>query len=232
MLQTLLSVLRPRLSDGGRAWLDREIGLSGPDRSLDALVRACTAAPRHAGRAALSLTAAESAQLAALDPDLTLSAWTIDDAARAVLLLAAAEGNPAGFPALAEGCYAQGDAREQQSWLRALPLLPDPGRFTTTAIDACRTNIVPLFESIACENPFPSRFFPERNFNQLVLKGLFNGIAMTRITGLEARLNPELSRMAGDYVRERRAAGRAVPADIWTVISDADNAALRQVPTA
>ncbi len=112
----------------------------------------------------------------------------------------------------------EGDSGEQQSWLRSLPLLPHPERFLAAAIDACRTNILPQFESIACENPFPARYYPERNFNQLVLKALFNNLAMIRIVGLERRFNAELSRMADDYVSEREAAGRSVPADIWLVI--------------
>jgi hypothetical protein len=111
-------------------------------------------------------------------------------------------------------CYELGDAREQQSWLKAVGLLPRPERFLAVAVDACRTNILPLFESIACENPYSSRYFPERNFNQLVLKALFMGVALTRIVGLSSRLNPHLSRMAGDYAAELRAAGRAVPGDL------------------
>ncbi len=82
------------------------------------------------------------------------------------------------------------------------------------AVDACRTSIQPLFEAIACDNPYPAGHFPELNFNQMVLKALFNGVALSRIVGLQGRLNPEMSRMAGDYAAERRAAGRAVPADI------------------
>jgi len=46
------------------------------------------------------------------------------------------------------------------------------------------------------------------------LKAMFNSIALERIVGLNARLNPELSRMARDYAAERTAAGRSVPADI------------------
>ena len=116
-------------------------------------------------------------------------------------------------------CYQQGDSREQQSWLRGLNLLPGRGRFLDAAVDACRTNIVPLLEAIACENPYPAAHFPELNFNQMVLKSLFNAIRMERILGLESRFNPELSRMADDYASEREAAGRDVPPDIWWVVA-------------
>jgi len=48
----------------------------------------------------------------------------------------------------------------------------------------------------------------------MVLKAMFNGVPLSRIIGLESRLNSELTRMALDYAAERRAAGRAVPADL------------------
>jgi hypothetical protein len=118
-------------------------------------------------------------------------------------------------------CFEQGDAREQQSWLRAIALWPEAAAFLPHAIDACRSNIVPVFEGLACENPYPAAHFPERNFNQVVLKAMFNAIALSRIVGLERRLNPELSRMARDYAAERTAAGRSVPADINLAIHDA-----------
>ena len=115
-------------------------------------------------------------------------------------------------------CFEQGDAREQQSWLRALPLWPEAAPFLPHAIEACRTNIVPVFEALACDNPYPAAHFPERNFNQVVVKALFNTIALSRISGLASRLNAELSRMARDYAAERTAAGRTVPPDIGLAI--------------
>jgi hypothetical protein len=93
-------------------------------------------------------------------------------------------------------------------------MLPQPEQYLPIVIDACRTNIEPLFEAIACENPYPAAHFPERNFNQVVLKAMFNGIALARIVGLAGRRNAELARMATDYAAERTAAGRSVPADI------------------
>jgi hypothetical protein len=52
------------------------------------------------------------------------------------------------------------------------------------------------------------------NFNQMVLKALFNNVPLARIVGLADRANNELARMANDYAAERRAAGRAIPGDI------------------
>lgn len=65
--------------------------------------------------------------------------------------------------------------------------------------------------------PTPPGSFPELNFNQMVVKCLFNGVALHRIVGLEQRFSAELSRMADDYAAEREAAGRTVPVDLWLV---------------
>ena len=114
---------------------------------------------------------------------------------------------------LADGCFRTGDNDERRAVLGALDRLPAPERFVPLAVSACRTNVVPVFEAIACENPFAARHFPQDAFNQLVLKALFVGVATDRIAGLADRITPELVRMAAAYASERRAAGRPVSDD-------------------
>jgi hypothetical protein len=183
---------------------------------LDAYARA----PLRVGRGPLNLSTEQLRELQGAVPGVGFDRWTRDDAARALLLMAhrrrletsgAADQT---FVDAAVACFEQGDAREQQSWLRALPLWPEAPAFLPYAIDACRTNIVPVFEALACENPYPAANFPDRNFNQMVLKAMFNNIALARIVALGSRLNAELRRMARDYAAERTAAGRSVPEDI------------------
>ena len=182
------------------------------------LVRYTAAARLSAGgatTAGLSSEDAAAIRAAGFPADVPLTSWTSTDAARFLQLRDLAASMPAEeFSKVALACFEQGDAGEQTSWCRAVSLLPRPEQYLPHVIDACRTNILPLFESIACENPYPATFFPERNFNQLVLKAMFNGVALARIAGLPSRRNAELSRMAADYAAERTAAGRAVPADI------------------
>jgi hypothetical protein len=216
----LLDLLRPRASSAAHAWVGGVCSHLTGSQGRTALLDAYTSAARQLGRSPLALTDAERSAVAEVDPEAALVTWTVADLGRAILLHCAQEASTteAGSAELLLSVYEEGDSSEQQSWLRSLPLLPRPERFLAAAIDACRTNILPQFESIACENPFPARHFPERNFNQLVLKVLFNNLALMRIVGLERRFNAELSRMADDYVSEREAAARSVPPDIWLVI--------------
>lgn len=212
----LTGFLRTRVTDEAWQWLD-DVRKTASQAAPSDLVRAFTAAPGKLGRDTVVLDSSEHAPLAAAVPGASLAHWSIGDLGRAVLL-AGYSGRP-DFVAVATDCFEQGDSREQQSWMRALPFLPQPERFLALAIDTCRTSIVQLFEAIACENAFPAQYFPERNFNQLVLTALFNSIALERIVGITTRFNVELSRMADDYVSEREAAGRPVPQDIWLVLA-------------
>jgi hypothetical protein len=209
--------LRASLPAEDLQWIDT-VHAAAVTAPVPEVLGAYTAAAR-VGATTLALSGAQRAQLDAAVPGLDFSSWTQTDTARALLLLgrAAALGAEA-CAAAATACYEQGDAAEQQSWLRAIALLPSPSQFTPLAIDACRTNIQPVFQAVACENPFPAAHFPERNFNQMILKALFNDVALSRIVGLRDRLNSELARMAGDYAAERRAAGRSVPGDIGQVL--------------
>ena len=112
--------------------------------------------------------------------------WTVADAARAALLLTIASrvATPLHLYRRQWAVTSVAIPREQRSWLKSTAILPLPERLLPTIIDACRTNILPLFEAVACENPYPAQHFPERNFNQLVLKALFNGVALSRIVGI------------------------------------------------
>lgn len=219
MKEFLTEIVKARVSEEGWTWLKKVLQAANAPMPVNQLMGHYTGASRKVGKHALLLNDLEKKHLHSLNPELPLDHWGVDEAARAVLVLSLSHLPSDRYAELVLQCYEYGDSREQQSWLRALSLLPDCEHFLATAVDACRTNIIPLFEAIACENPYPARHFPELNFNQMVMKSLFSGIALQRIVGLESCFNRELSRMADDYVSEREAASREVPSDIWLVLT-------------
>jgi hypothetical protein len=134
--------------------------------------------------------------------------WGIDELARAAILLRA-------YPRVVPtDLWAHGDNRERQAVLKSLSWLPEAQQFEAIAVEGCRSNVLTVFEAIACENPYPRLYFEDSAWNQLVLKAVFCGVALSRIDGLEKRTNSELVRMAVDFAAERRAAGRPVPDDL------------------
>src|SRR6185436_7504392 len=222
------SSLELLLGARGRAasWLEastRDLGpFSAPSFDDERFLSVYSSAGRFLGKASVELDAIEASQLEASGIDWPIEGWGLDELGRVVLLgRAFRDLAPDRAAALLEQCYFRGDNRERQAVLRALPFLPARARFVPMAIEACRTNVQPVFLAIACENPLPADEFPDSNFNQLVLKALFIGVALARIVGLKRRAGADLARMAADYAAERRAAGRSVPADIDLVLGRA-----------
>ena len=141
-----------------------------------------------------------------------LFTWTIDDAARVLLLVAmgeAAEGE------LAE-LYRYGDAAERRGVLRALPFLDLGDRGLGLTDDAIRTNDTRLIA--AALGPYATEHLPDAAYDQAVLKCVFVGVPITGVDGVPARVTPDGARMLAAFVHERVAAGRDVPAEVWIVI--------------
>ena len=211
LLSVMEDVVGQRAGDGG-AWLEATAQAAS---DVNDFTSALANASRHTGRSALGLTPGDVNRLRELGLTWSLARWALDDFARATLLLRAGEVlDASALGTVVDLAYRSGDTRERQAVLRALPLLPHPDRFLAVAIDAGRSGIPPLFEAIACENPYPALHFPALNFNHMILQALVTGVALDRVVGLGARVTPDLVRMANEWAAERRAAGRSVPADL------------------
>jgi len=153
----------------------------------------------------------------------SLGDWSLDRFARCALIAAVLEAVPdAEHAEIVDEVYRTGDNAEREALLAGLALFPDPQRFLTTAIESCRVNVETVFAALACENAYPSLYFADANFNQMVMKAVFIGVSLTRVVGLEDRANAELSRMARHHASERTAAGRSVPADLDLISSTPD----------
>ena len=191
-------------------WFERQAEALAPSQFATAFA----GSGRRLGDSAVSVEPAEREALEKLGI-LSLEGWRLCDVGRAFLLMKVLGEVPATEHAsFVAGVFNQGDNREREALLKSLSMLSEPERFLPTAVDACRSHVQSVFEAIACENPYPARFFPDDAFNQLVLKAFFTGVPVRRIVGLKGRVTPELSRMARDYASERRAAGRPVPPDL------------------
>lgn len=205
-----VELVAARAPEPARTWfLERVSKLEG-----GSFAAAHAGAGRRLGGQPCELTSEERSRLqgAGLPPP---EQWPLSAVGRAALLLALCTRlAPAQHEAALIQQFRTGDNAEREAILHSLGLLPQPERFVELAIDACRSHVQSVFEAIACENPYPAAFFPEPNFNQLVLKAFFTGVQVKRISGLGARRTPELARMARAYASERRAAGRSVPDDL------------------
>lgn len=210
----VFELVQRRCPAGVQDWL--ELILSRLESPIDSNLfgAAYAGARRRLGSAPTALDGAEEATLE--NAGLTaINGRALDEVLRIALLIRVCECLPAEeHPPFIGEVYLRGDSHERQALLRSLVFLPGPERFIDTAVEACRTNVQLIFEAIACDNNYPQSYFPELNFNQMVLKALFIESPLSRVLGLEERITSELVRMAEDYAAERRSAGRSVPEDI------------------
>jgi hypothetical protein len=185
---------------------------------LDELKAALAAVPGEGWLAdALGRVAAEPATVALLFPQAGrrcgrgplpgAPGWTVDEAAR-TLLLAALPADAAAAEAAA--LYRYGDAAEKRAVLKALPLLDIDDAGVPLLHDAIRTNDTRLV--CAALGPYARRL-DDAAWRQGVLKCVFMGVPLAEVHGLDDRADGELAVMLAGLSAERAAAGRAMAAD-------------------
>ena len=172
-------------------------------------------ASRHAARAGLEPGAQAIAQAHTLLPGWNPERWDVLETMRVRLLLARPDLAQDSFAADLEVISRHADEGELRAIYKSLALFPNAERFRERGAEGCRTNIVPVFESVACDTPFPFLHFDELAWNQMCIKALFMEAPLVRVVGLDRRLNSELARMALDLAEERRSAGRQVQPELW-----------------
>ena len=72
-----------------------------------------------------------------------------------------------------------------------------------------------VFEANGLDTAYPAAHFDVVAWRQLVIKCVFVESPLWRCSGLDARVDDELARMALDLVEERRSAGRSIQPELW-----------------
>jgi hypothetical protein len=206
----------------GVSWLDA--ARADVARDPDSITRAFALAARRVGR---------GPRRPDVDPAGVVHG-TVDDAARATLVVALADAVGTGPDCAVRlvALYRHGDGAERRGVLRGLDALEERGDLggagaepgptpaaaelvtagLDLAADALRTNDPSLVA--AAVGPFGSRHLDQHTWRHAILKLVFQGVSLDAVSGLDARADDELDRMARDFAAERRAAGRPVPTDL------------------
>lgn len=214
----LVEALAGRIGPGPLGWLEEAGGEISSGVSSARFGSLISLASRHVPARGLGLSPLELERASSGVPGWNPERWDMREAARVCLLLARADLDQAAFAADLEEAFKYADEGELRALYKSLCLLPDGGRFLWRAGEGCRTNIVPVFESVACDSPFAQAHFDAVAWNQLVVKALFIGAPLWRVHGLDQRLSEDLSRMALDLAEERGSAGRPVPGELWLAV--------------
>jgi hypothetical protein len=184
-----------------------------------ALGTAIGLAPRHLGKADLSLTPDDMARAAALRKAFDPGDWSVDQAARIVFVVASYRGDDAAFATWFDRFCATAGLNELIALCRGLPIYPAAALLEARAREAIRSGMKPVFEAVAHRNPFPVEYFSEDAWNQMVVKAFFIGSQLWPIQELDGRGNARLARMLVDLAQERWAAGRPVSGEVWRCVA-------------
>ncbi|MFQ5995611.1 MAG: EboA domain-containing protein [Acidiferrobacterales bacterium] len=225
-VELLHAWLGRQLPKAASQWVDEKVAElrgSPTDRSL---FFAVSLVPRKVGKNDLELTQADYSAAERVRPGWTPVGWSVDQAARLVMLLSAGV-NDEQFARWLEQLCTTADVGELVTFYRGLPLYPRQDQYTRRASEGIRTNMKAVFEAVAHHNPYPAEQLDEGAWNQMVLKALFIGSRLRPVMGLERRGNARLMRMLCDYAHERWAAQRNVSPELWRCVGPhADDTAL------
>jgi hypothetical protein len=193
------------------AWLDGEISHQREKLDERRLGTALGRVGRQVGRADLALSAVDLAAAQIFRDRWRPDLWGTDEAARVALMLTTWTGDAELFARRVEALCVTGELTEQVARFKGFAIFPAPVRIIGPARQAFRSSIQPVFEAIACCNPYPADHFEATAFNQMVVKCVISGVPIDKIVGMDERRNDDLLSMLRDLVSERYAAGRVVP---------------------
>ncbi|WP_192347272.1 EboA domain-containing protein [Algoriphagus sp. Y33] len=214
----LTQLLERSANQKGLDWLGKQVEKISAEGTPSKFFLAFSQASRYFKKGKIILSADDKTLANDLVSGFQPQYWDELQAARTVLMLSYPQEKEAWFSAMNQ-LFETADMNEHQALFAALPLMPFQEDLIPRAIDGLRTNISSVFDAIALNNPFPANYFPEANWNQMVLKAIFMQRPLYRIQGLEERRNPALAAIAQDFAHERWAAGRDVMPEIWRLVA-------------
>lgn len=197
------------------AWLRDTCASVAAGGGTRALFIAFSTAGRRAGREDLRLSAADLASASAARSGWDPSRWSLDQAVRTRLVLALPSQDAGAWLTTLDQLFAAAGLEELVALYQALPLLPHQELLAPRIAEGVRSNMKPVFNAVALDNPITSERLDQDAWNQTVLKALFVASPVARMVGAERRANTVLAQMLIDYARERIAAKRPVPVDLW-----------------
>lgn len=207
-------------------WLEEKQKQIAGGASAKVFFTAFSAVPRYTGKKDLNITLDDWQTLGQIRPGWCPQNWSVDQTARTLLILSLPHENAQEYLQIVEKVFSAADVSELVALYQALPLLPYPEQYRLRAAEGVRSNMTAVFNAVALCNPYPAEYFDDIAWNQMVLKAFFVGSPINLIQGLDKRANPELSQMLIDYARERWAANRSVPPEIWQAVKPYSNASI------
>ncbi|MFC0263564.1 EboA domain-containing protein [Fontibacter flavus] len=218
-MEFLISMLSKQADNDSMDWLKNQSKeISDSTKSMK-LFLAFGKASRYFDKSTLQVSEAQAKEAEKIRKGFTPSAWDKLQTARTILILS--------FPQQDEGLWFKtinqlfetGDMQELKSLYAALPIYPFQDKLTDRAVEGLRSNMTLVFDAVALDNPYPSEYFDERAWNQMLLKAVFMQRPLFLIQHADQRANENLASILIDFAHERWAAGRNVMPELWRYVA-------------
>lgn len=226
-------LLQIRSENSAIKWLDLNIRkLSSSDDFSRVFATTFSLIPRFFPRKRIQLDHNDRQDITALQHGRFLEGWPLDQLARAFFLSTGFD-RKKNFTTDYHQLFEMADTMELIALYRSLPFMPDPEKHLLRAEEGTRSNAPEVFNAIFLRNPYPAEYFSDIQWNNGVLKAAFIGSPFSNIHGLERRRNSALEASLSNYLKERKAANRAVPKDLIRFLHSASSkqAARERIPT-
>lgn len=181
-------------------------------------ITAFAKAPKLTGKQLLDLPEKEIVIAQLIRSGWSPNNWSLDQTARTLYMLSIPHKDQESYIQTVNTIFNNADIMEAIALYQSIALLPYPKILKNRAEDGVRNNIIPIFNAIALNNPYPSDHFDQNSWNQLILKAVFIESPLNQIIGLDQRNNKELTILLKDYTAERLAANRLIHPDVSKLI--------------
>ncbi|GAB3960833.1 hypothetical protein GCM10028805_59010 [Spirosoma harenae] len=220
MSQTLFYLIEQQPnSEKAVTYLRQQADTFHGNPQVSSFYRVFTALPRFVGKQPIELPEDMAFTLERIRPGFTVQGWTLDRLARVWWLLQLPKDDQTAYVNTISELFKAAEMNELVALYSALPVLAYPESWRFQATEGIRNNIADVQSAIMLHNPYPTDYFDEAAWNQLILKAFFTDKDVTQITGLNERKNARLAATLADYAAERRAAGRSLPAHLEELMS-------------
>ncbi len=209
-------ILASNVSNEEFLWLENIIFVSRENERI--LQTAFIAMPKYIKNTAVVLDPEIKKQFLA-NVNFSPDGWSLDKFARALIILHFNPENEKNYIDRLNPLFESAEMNELAALNSFIPLLSYPKNWLTQAKEAVRSNMGPVFDAIAFNNPYPSEHFDEASWNLLVLKTIFCGKSIRNIHGLKERANQKLAHMISDFAHARWAADKTISPEVWEIVT-------------
>jgi len=212
------SIIQSGVDSETLGWLQEKADLANGNEPFSKFVIAFSIVSRKVPKAEVGLSDKDIDTINEVIPHFSISNWSLKKLCRVWLIMQIDASDQASYIGKIEELFRDADMNELATLYAALPILAYPEHWKEQCAVGIRSNIGYVLDAVIMDNPYPAEYLSEDAWNQLILKAIFTDKDVSKIIGLEKRVNKNLVKALRDYADERNAAGRTINPKLWEIV--------------